>query len=475
MPANTMWKRTVVAVLGVAIAMTGCSAGSPGPGPEAAVAVGSAAWSAQCDQVAAMPTTAATGLLAVVTDLTSSQRALQSAPALNEALAAAQKVGWALIAVGVNGSGGTPGMVGPMLLDPSGGQDSVTGDRARVIGLGCAEALLDRNELKPTSAGSDQLAAIAAALRQKPDAMVISSDGVPVGGLLDINTLGWEPDVASAVDQVIASPVTLPPAALPITWVDLAETSEPMPDAARATLTQLWQAVLGAEKAVVTIDTRLGPVASAAPIADPADAFRPPGHSDHDRLRRPVRKHPVGTSVRRGFRQDHRPLRAGRHHHSPHGAPRLASGHRRAHRRLRLRGRTRRAVPRACRCRRHHARRRRGNQSPRHTGRRSDAAHRQRMAAGRDGRPRPGGRKPQQAGRDHLRHSRPARRWRALLTRTAACSPVGAPLVDETESTTEYAHPDLTAAKRTTSTSRCSAGEPLVSHQGSPDPNPIGG
>jgi outer membrane protein OmpA-like peptidoglycan-associated protein len=276
MPANTMWKRTVVAVLGVAIAMTGCSAGSPGPGPEAAVAVGSAAWSAQCDQVAAMPTTAATGLLAVVTDLTSSQRALQSAPALNEALAAAQKVGWALIAVGVNGSGGTPGMVGPMLLDPSGGQDSVTGDRARVIGLGCAEALLDRNELKPTSAGSDQLAAIAAALRQKPDAMVISSDGVPVGGLLDINTLGWEPDVASAVDQVIASPVTLPPAALPITWVDLAETSEPMPDAARATLTQLWQAVLGAEKAVVTIDTRLGPVASAAPIADPADAFTVP-------------------------------------------------------------------------------------------------------------------------------------------------------------------------------------------------------
>ncbi len=227
----------------------------------------------QCTQVAAMTPDLSHGTTAVVVDRTASGRRPVSSDALTGALRKAQAAGEAYFVVAVDGGGAVPAVEGPFTLDPV-GVDSVAGDNARAIALDCAVTTSLAAPL-PTVSGSDQLAAISAAVRQRPAHLVVLSDGVPTGSLLDVDAIGWDADPQEVVRELVEQRVALPAQSTDVTWIGMGETATPLPDAARASLTDLWSAVLSAEGAKVTVDSR---VTMSKPDLDalPTDTYEVP-------------------------------------------------------------------------------------------------------------------------------------------------------------------------------------------------------
>ena len=254
-----------------AMALVGCS--SSATDPEASP---SDALSDECAEYMTLPADKADGLLAVVVDGTASGRRFEDLPALREAIAHGQSQNWATVMVPVDGPGVAPTTVGPLPLDPSFGANTAVGDRAREMALTCASGLAASDLSTPQAAGSDQLAAIAAALRMNPDAIIVASDGVPVGGLLDVEAMGFDADAEWVADQIDEAMVPTVPASVPVTWIGMGETQVPLPESARANLQHTWGEILSAGGAKVQFDSRTG-----APVGDatkelPADSFTVP-------------------------------------------------------------------------------------------------------------------------------------------------------------------------------------------------------
>lgn len=259
------------------LATTGTSAPAAASAGGAGVGGTPAVDPAQCQQLASWPAPSGTGLMVLVVDLTASAAAADPSPALLQALADAQAQRLALQLVSVDGPGATPRIAPPMVLDPYPGNSSEDANEARQIALGCAaEATLDRGRLAPTSAGSDQLRAIITALGQHPRMLAVVSDGVPVGGLVGIDVIGWDAPVEQ-VAAAAASRYRLPgtDAGLSVIWVGLAHTRTVLPEWAPNRLKALWTGLLPGVR--ITFDPSRGATRAVTDLSGlPADTIPVP-------------------------------------------------------------------------------------------------------------------------------------------------------------------------------------------------------
>lgn len=285
---STVWKAIRCLLLPLlAVVLAGCagSGGSPsqgGAGPAAGPPISVTAQ--QCKAVAAAAPVPHAETLGLVIDRTKSGLARALPPAATDALQQAQKAGWNLAVVSVNGSGANP-IVAPLIaLDPQQGVESPDADRARAAALACLPGELDRSTLAPTAAGSDILAAVAAAGRQRPEELLVVSDGVSNAGGLNIAQIGYDAN-ADAIAAQLANTAQLPDLhPVPRTiWSDLGETTTPLPQPARTGLQALWQATLKAAGTAVSFDSRVQvtdgaqnafAIAPVQTLADPIPALK---------------------------------------------------------------------------------------------------------------------------------------------------------------------------------------------------------
>jgi outer membrane protein OmpA-like peptidoglycan-associated protein len=122
--------------------------------------------------------------------------------------------------------------------------------------LECIPTWIQEKDLLPTTPGSDQLAALAAAARQHPAEVVVISDGVSSSSVLDLGRIGYDAD-AESIAGTLASAAALPRFdGTPVLWTGLGETSVVVSEAARRGLETLWTHLLTAAGGVVTFDTQ---------------------------------------------------------------------------------------------------------------------------------------------------------------------------------------------------------------------------
>lgn len=237
----------------------GVAGGEPADGAGAGAAAEVSANA--CRQVASAKASPQAATLALVIDRTASELVRGLPPAAESALEQAQAAEWNLAVVSVNGAGADP-VVAPMIsLDPRPGLESPSADRARTAALACLPAELDSTSLAPTAPGSDILAAVAAAGRQRPDTLLVISDGVASAGGLDLTRIGYDadaPDVAGRLGRAHQLPDLH--AVRRTIWTGLGETATPLPQPARAGLERLWSATLTAAGTVPTFDSRVSAV-----------------------------------------------------------------------------------------------------------------------------------------------------------------------------------------------------------------------
>lgn len=247
---------TLAAVAG----LTGCGSAPDAPAtPKVAAAA--------CEQIAATQVPAATKTAALVIDRTSSMRSGNLPPAITDAVAGAQQAGLSLTLIGVNGRGTHPVVLAPLPLDPMPGTASRDADLVRSAALGCVGRWAEDPRLVPTEEGSDVLAAVAAAVDQRPAVIMVVSDGIATAGELDLAEIGWDATVKD-VSVRLHRAKALPEIEVPITWVGMGQSQTVLPAAARSNLVAIWRAVLGK---ALSIDTRLAGGAAEAESGLPAD------------------------------------------------------------------------------------------------------------------------------------------------------------------------------------------------------------
>lgn len=261
-------------VAGVTLALTGCqttttgAAGSTAGGGLVDVPV------EKCALVAELPVPTDAEVLAVVVDTTASNEALGAAPGLVDQVRAAQRDGLVLQVIGVNGPEGAPIITAPMVLDPRPGNLSPAADEARLLALSCAVRLVtDPAVSAPTFPGSDPLRAILAAFAQNPARVHVDSDGVPTGGVMGMEAIGWDAPTSELLASLTAyypSPTT----PTPITWTSLGHTASPLPPWAADRLQALWAGILPGVD--ITFDTVVGTTQPATADPLPEDTFTVP-------------------------------------------------------------------------------------------------------------------------------------------------------------------------------------------------------
>jgi outer membrane protein OmpA-like peptidoglycan-associated protein len=166
------------------------------------------------------------------------------------------------------------------MLDPSPDKDSVAADNARVIALGCVVTWARAQEAWPRAPGSDILAALSAASRERPGKILVISDGLANDGDFDLNRNGFDVDPAALADSLRrANALDENLNGVEVVWTNLAESTVKIPQAVRASLRELWTFVLTAAGAKVTFDSRT------------AGAWAPPTDLPKDEVSIPAVRH----------------------------------------------------------------------------------------------------------------------------------------------------------------------------------------
>jgi outer membrane protein OmpA-like peptidoglycan-associated protein len=178
--------------------------------------------------------------------------------------------GSVLLVVPVTGAAERPVPVLRTPLDPYPGVDSPTATDAREIALTCIEMWTRGETTRPRVPGSAILEAIGAASRERPERILVVSDGLANGGALDLNVVGFDADPGAVAEQLDHAGLFEPNLdGMEILWTGLGESTTPLPQPVRTSLQATWDEILASAGATVTFDTRTGPLAGAAP-AGPA-------------------------------------------------------------------------------------------------------------------------------------------------------------------------------------------------------------
>lgn len=245
--------RWLSALLAAVLILLTAACGSESAGTEAGSGLRSAA---ECEAAAAHEPAADAAYEVVVVDRTASGAARALPPAATAAFAAAQEAGRTLMLIGVDGPEAEPRIGRSIALDPLRGDTSRYADDQRTRVLECIPTWIQDEDLLPTAPGSDQLAALAAAARQRPASVVVISDGVSSSSAMDLGRIGYDAD-AESIAEGLASAAVLPQFdGTPVLWTGLGETSVVVSEAARRGLETLWTQVLTAAGGVATFDTR---------------------------------------------------------------------------------------------------------------------------------------------------------------------------------------------------------------------------
>lgn len=267
----------LVVLVTVPLAMlTACGVGArSAPVTNTAAPAPSPAQCAAVERIAPSPGSRSTVLLV---DGSSSMASTDPPPAVVERLAAAQRAGDGLVVLAVEGVHRTPRVVVRVALDPEPGKDSPNAANARRIVLGCVPEWAVR--ATPTAEGTALLEALDAAGRLQPDLVLVWSDGVATGGVLDLATLGYDVDPGAVVEAARTAGQLPPLHDVAVVWVGLGDTTDGLPRPERDHLQALFAALATASGATsVQFDARPGAARApaAAPSALPADPVPPPG------------------------------------------------------------------------------------------------------------------------------------------------------------------------------------------------------
>ncbi|WP_330232127.1 OmpA family protein [Nocardia sp. NBC_00508] len=247
-------RRLAAAVCVIAIPIGGCasshgSVGSPSGQPS----------SADCAKAERTTLPGDRPLTVLVVDNTASAVVGDLPPRARQELEDAQKRGNRLALVPVEGIGKPSAVVRTIALEPYPGVDSPAAKKARPVVLACVAHWAREERMRPSAPGSGILDAVATAARQKPERVVIVSDGfnnaTPL--LVDQSRLDRAPAVV-ADELATADALAAELAGTPILWTNLGETAQPVPQSARNDLLRLWTAVLEKAGATVEFDSQTG-------------------------------------------------------------------------------------------------------------------------------------------------------------------------------------------------------------------------
>jgi outer membrane protein OmpA-like peptidoglycan-associated protein len=260
------WFAVVLASLGGALAgcdPSGDADAAPGPSTQ------------DCEEIEGITAEPDALVTALVVDNTASGVGGPLPQAIETALAAAQQERIELVIVAVDGATQRSAPVRRVALDPRPGEDSPAADNARAIALQCVAGWA--REAVPVAEGSAILEALAAASREHPSQILVVSDGLANSGAIDLNTVGFDVEPAELAAALRTADALDPQLAeMTIVWAGIAESSVPLPQAARNSLLALWQELLGAAGAEVTFDSRTAPATGPAPDGLPADPVEIP-------------------------------------------------------------------------------------------------------------------------------------------------------------------------------------------------------
>ncbi|MEH6807064.1 MAG: hypothetical protein V7697_28895 [Rhodococcus erythropolis] len=237
------------------VLLSGCSESAPDSAGQAPI--GSVALSgtdpAICDHFASQPIRPDAPVTPVVVDRTGSARILDLSPALAPVMAQIQSAGAVIQPIGVNGTGVTPTVGTPIALDPAPNKTSRNSDQERSAALGCVQGWLSTPATLPVGDNTDLLAALAAASRQQPSNIVVVSDGVH--STSDLNLADPSVDPQAASDRVRANGLVIALPGVQVDWFNLAETTPPLSEPHRRTVTDFWSAIFGGD---LHLHTRTG-------------------------------------------------------------------------------------------------------------------------------------------------------------------------------------------------------------------------
>ncbi len=268
-----LWCVAILAMAACGSASSSASNGIAAPGGAGGVSGGlPAATPKQCGEVSrlAVPGPPHPLVVLVVDNTASGPAGTSPLPdSVTAALRQAQAKEGALVILGVNGAGSNPLLVRETALDPMPGHTSRDADSARAIAISCVTQWASSAAARPVQPGSDILGAVDAAIRRSPTQIIVMSDGLDNVDPLDLNKIGYGTNPASVVASLRATEsVDHPSRPVSVLWADLGVTSRPIPDAVRASVRQLWAAILQNAGLSVTFapdETQAAPVPSQAP------------------------------------------------------------------------------------------------------------------------------------------------------------------------------------------------------------------
>jgi outer membrane protein OmpA-like peptidoglycan-associated protein len=230
------------------------------------------AGSGDCAKLAAVKAPDSAATTALVVDNTASGVLGPVPPAIREAIADAQGRGNRLEIIPVDGAG-RPGRISrTVALDPAPGKRAQTAVNARSIVLDCVGEWIREPAARPGTPGSDILAAITAAGREKPATILVISDGLTNAGEFDLGKDGFDADPRQVADGLAASGSLTPTLrGSTVVWSGLGSSAAGLTPSLTSAVQSLWTAVLAKAGAKATFDPRAGG-STAPPTGDlPAD------------------------------------------------------------------------------------------------------------------------------------------------------------------------------------------------------------
>jgi outer membrane protein OmpA-like peptidoglycan-associated protein len=247
---------TLAAAGAVLLLATGCPADPPGPGAETTHgwAPGIPEGTTVCDQIAATPVPPGEhSRVVLVIDNTGSGRGQLLAPAVRRELQEQQSKQAILEIVGVDGKGVPPRRRPAIALDVTAGDTSADGDESRTTALTCVDWWAVHETLRPTVAGSDILAALNEAARQKPVEIIVASDGIATEGEFTLEGVGLD-NPTPAVQELDRQGTIVHLTGTKVVWTQLGETRTPLSQAVRTGVETVWEKVLVAAEMKPTFE-----------------------------------------------------------------------------------------------------------------------------------------------------------------------------------------------------------------------------
>lgn len=264
--------KTKICILLAGIVLAGC-------GSQAAAENGgtTAAKPGDCAKLAAIKPADNAATTTLVVDNTASGVQGPVPPAVGKALADAQNRGDRLEIVPVDGAG-QPGRISrTVALDPYPGKKARTAVNARAIALACVGEWMRETAARPAAPGSDILAAITTASREKPVAILVVSDGLASAGEFDLNKAGFDDDPKTIADDLAAGGALAPTlSGSTVLWSGLGGSAAGLAPSLTSAVQGLWDAVLKKAGAKPEFDSRAGGTTSPTTGA-PADPLPIPG------------------------------------------------------------------------------------------------------------------------------------------------------------------------------------------------------